>query len=390
MHKDIFNKYLSDGQSMRALLALFILIDGLILVFPMFTAQDTYITQNENLDKWLHIFGIIDLLDIPRFLMGILLLIFVLPVLYGIRIGWLFTTVILVIIVLLSLILERENVLVGTYSLILLGILIAKWRIFNRHSLSAAGFVAFVSLTALLGVSVFGTLYLGDHFQPHVKDFSTAFYFALVCITTVGFGDIVPISVEARLFTVSIVILGITIFTTAALYILGVLAKDTREIVKKRIFRMKDHYVIIGVSPLAIHTYYGLKKRDLNIMILCNEEEKKQYPDNAPVVTASQVNKDSLDKVNLNSAKGFFALGSSDADNILAVLAAKEIVGNNIKSIVLVNDDKNYANMKLLHTDLSISLTSLGSEVLIKMLFGENIDNQIIENIIFANDVLEK
>jgi len=56
---------------------------------------------------------------------------------------------------------------------------------------------------------------------------------------------------------------------------------------------------------------------------------------------------------------------------------------------VIVNDDKNYENMKLLHTDLSISLTSLGSEILIKMLFGENIDNKIIEDMLFPNNILK-
>lgn len=31
---------------------------------------------------------------------------------------------------------------------------------------------------------------------------------------------------------------------------------------------MKDHYVIIGASPLALNTYHGLKKRDLDVMVL--------------------------------------------------------------------------------------------------------------------------
>lgn len=71
------------------------------------------------------------------------------------------------------------------------------------------------------------------------------------------------------------------------------------------------------------------------------------------------------------------------------MLAAKEIVGGNIKSVIAVNDDKNYENMQLLHADLLISLSSLGSEVLIKMIFGENINNQVMENIIFSNNILD-
>jgi len=387
--KKLFIKYFDDSRFIHTVIAILILIDGIILIHPMFMKLDTYIHHNDYIDGWVNFFGIINFLYIPRLLMGVMLLTLVVPIFIGVRIGWLFSIIILSIITLIYLILDKGSLAIGIYSFMLLLFLIINWRKFNRHSLSAAGFVSFVSLTILLGVSIFGTLYLGDHFQPHVKDFSTALYFALVCITTVGFGDIVPISIEARLFTVSIIILGVTIFTTVALYILGTLAKDTSEIVKQRIFRMKDHYIIIGYSPLSILTYRGLKKRDLNIIVLCTEEEKKKYPNTATVITTSYINKESLDKVNIKSAKGFFVLGNSDAENILVVLAAKEIINNNVKSIVIVNDDKNYENMKLLHTDLSISLTSLGSEILIKMLFGENIDNKIIEDMLFPNNILK-
>lgn len=373
----------------RCVLGLLLLIDGLIIILPTLISHSEYFLDFKGLNSWGQIFDVIELLDIPRFLMGTLLIFFVLPVLFGIKIGWLFTTFVLVMIISMNFILEKNSSISGIYSVFLLIVFMANWRVFNRHSLSATGLVAFVSLATLLGFSVLGALYLGTHFQPHITDVSTALYFAIISITTVGYGDIVPISVEARLFTVSIVALGITIFTTAAIYILGVVAKDTREIVKKRIFRMKDHYVIIGASPLSQHTYNGLKKRDLNIMVLCTEEEKKYYPDDATVITSPYINKASLLSVNLNVAKGYFVLGTSDAENTLTVLAANEVIGKNIKSVVVVNDDQNYENMKLLRTDLLISLTSLGSELLLKMLFNENIDNQIIEKILFADNILE-
>ncbi|MEX6003175.1 hypothetical protein AB6H14_14345 [Providencia vermicola] len=93
--------------------------------------------------------------------------------------------------------------------------------------------------------------------------------------------------------------------------------------------------------------------------------------------------------MNLADAKALFILGDLDAENTIAMLAAKEIVGANIKSVMVVNDDNNYENLKLLHADLLISLSSLGSEVLIKMIFGENINSQIIESIIFSNNILD-
>ncbi len=45
-----------------------------------------------------------------------------------------------------------------------------------------------------------GSLYIGDEFKPHITTLMDAFYFSIVCMTTLGFGDIVPISSNARMF----------------------------------------------------------------------------------------------------------------------------------------------------------------------------------------------
>ena len=127
----------------------------------------------------------------------------------------------------------REYSLQGLFSLALLIASGCLWRQFPHHSLTSAGVVAVSSIILLVVYSVFGTLYLGNEFQPHVTDISAAFYFALVCMTTVGFGDIIPISVEARMFTLTVVVFGITIFTTSIVYIVGVVLRGTREIVKR-------------------------------------------------------------------------------------------------------------------------------------------------------------
>ncbi len=390
MKNNALYNYFKRNNSTRTWLAIMLVINGLLIIIPMLMLYDAEVLRaHKTIHDVLQSFGIMKLLDIPRFTLGVLLMILAFPVFQGMRIGWIFSSFILFVLVLLNLVLARENAVAGTFSLILFGFSLVHWKLFHKHSLPTASFVAFISLTALIGFSVFGTLYMGDEFHPHVTDIPSAFYFALVCMTTVGFGDIVPISVDARLFTVSIVILGISIFTTSIVYVLGVILKDTRTIVRRRLFKMKDHYVIVGASPLSLHTFHGLRKRDLNIMVLCTEEEKKLYPDDAAVVVTTKINKESLSQVNLNFAKGLFVLGKSDAENTLTVLAAKELVGKNIKTVVLVNEDQNHENMRILHVDLLISLTSIGSEVLLKLLFGENIDNQVIENIIFANNVLD-
>jgi len=53
---------------------------------------------------------------------------------------------------------------------------------------------------------------LGKQFVPPVNDFYTAIYYTFMVLTTLGMGDILPVTVTARLFTVSVAMLGIASF----------------------------------------------------------------------------------------------------------------------------------------------------------------------------------
>src|SRR5699024_3785195 len=122
----------------------------------------------------------------------------------------------------------------GVYSFALLCLLLRFWRSFPKHSVTNAAVVAVFSIVVLVVYAVLGSLYLGVHFKPQIQYVFGAMYFSVVSMTTVGYGDIVPVTVVARTFTVSIVVFGITIFTTSVVYLLGIVAHDTREIVQKR------------------------------------------------------------------------------------------------------------------------------------------------------------
>jgi voltage-gated potassium channel len=45
--------------------------------------------------------------------------------------------------------------------------------------------------------------------NPNVQNFGDAFYFTVVAVSTVGFGDIVPVTQAGRLVTIAMIISGI-------------------------------------------------------------------------------------------------------------------------------------------------------------------------------------
>lgn len=65
-----------------------------------------------------------------------------------------------------------------------------------------------MSVVGTLTYGIMGTYVLGQGFHPEIKDFTSASYFTFVTLSTMGYGDIVPVSPEARLFTTTLMRCG--------------------------------------------------------------------------------------------------------------------------------------------------------------------------------------
>ena len=132
------------------------------------------------------------------------------------------------------------------------------WRHFDRASVAASSLFALLSIVSLLIYATFGVLYLGDEFTPPVHDLATAV--SIVSMSTVGYGDIVPHAPTARLFTASVIVLGITVFATSISAVVGpVIGGNLKRIVKGGISNVirKHHYLIVGATPVAHAVHDG-------------------------------------------------------------------------------------------------------------------------------------
>src|SRR5690554_3839321 len=157
---------------------------------------------------------------------------------------------------------EHQGRQLAFYFSIILGLLFLFWRHFDRSSVAASTLFALTAVIMLLGYSTFGAYYLGDEFNPAIEDLGTAFYWAMVTMSTVGYGDISPASGDARLFAASVIILGVAVFATALTAVIAPLvSKSLARIVNNQGAKMKreKHFVVIGHTPLAANTAQSLQ-----------------------------------------------------------------------------------------------------------------------------------
>jgi voltage-gated potassium channel len=357
-------------------LSLALVLDGVLLLWNRFGGQ--WRTLVSNLPSNLLNFPPSSM---PFLLIGIALLIMSVGLLLRSRFAWIVAMILTVAMLLVLLQFPRgvHRSLVY-YDAILLVLLMLAHNDFTHSSLAAGTLFAITSSLLLLIYAVFGSLYLGSQFAPPIKDYATAFYYAIVTMSTVGYGDIIPKSAHARLFSVSIIFLGIAVFATSISAIVGpVVRRSVDEIIRGKGKPMKraNHFIIVGATPLAFNTYRELKKRNQPVTLIQLQAPDESDLKDADIVVGDPNNRETLTKAGAEQAQAVLALRAVDSDNAFTALAVKELNGK-AKTIVAVNDSKHLERVRLAQPDFIIAPQVLGGEMLAMVLSGESITSEFV------------
>lgn len=375
--------------SIPLLLAILVAINGYLVLSPvLFRALSHSTDAINNFSTWKEALSFLELIEIPRFMIGLLLILMAFSVARKIRTAWFLTVLLLFTLVAINIFILKDQDKLTTYSLIVLVALLFYWREFDHYSLGSATFFAIASICSLIVYSMLGTLYMGDEFAPVVTDLPTAFYFAIVCMSTVGFGDIIPHTTVARMFTLTVIIAGITVFATSIASIAGpIISNNIKRIVKGRIYHVerKNHFIIVGSNSLALNVYNGLRDRGDDVTVVCPVGSQHSFPQHADIIEGDPSSVETLKLAGAAKAKYIIALCNSDADNTFTILAAKEIAGEGTKTLALVNETQNMKKVKRVNPDMVFSLPLLGSELLVRTLNGDTINNSLITEMFFGN-----
>jgi voltage-gated potassium channel len=159
-----------------------------------------------------------------------------------------------------------------------------------------------------------------------------ALYQTGITFTTVGFGEMAPISDLGRIFTISLIIFGFLIFTVAIGIIVDVLNRgDLFNVIKERrmlydIARLKQHFVICYHNEFTIQVTRHLRESHIPFVVIAPNEnltelaEKHSYP---YFVQAEPHTQKAILKSHLSSAKGIISLADNIADNIATIASVR-------------------------------------------------------------------
>jgi voltage-gated potassium channel len=147
----------------------------------------------------------------------------------------------------------------------------------------------------------------------------------------------------------------------------------------------KNHYVIIGVSSLAYAMWKELTSRGVPVTVIAPIGHPSPYPESADVITADASRNETLELAGVPRAKAVLTLREDDAENAFAVLAVKELAPG-VKTIAGVNDVRHVNKIRRVQPDVLFAPQLLGSQLLVRDLFDEPIDNETVHKLLFPHD----
>lgn len=324
---------------------------------------------------------------LPEALAGAVLLAMSFGLAFRSRLAWVIALIISA--ATLALILHQSNFRWGALTLlngVVLVALILFYRQFSKSSLATGTMFSLMSVILLLGYSVFGSFVLGQGFAPPITNLTKSLYFSVVTLSTVGYGDIVPKTSDARFFVISLIILGITVFATSISAVIVPLVNGRMQRLltgEKR--RMKqDHYIVIGDNSLSHNTYRELKARHLAVVVIVPKEPDTLWMDTADMLIGDASDIEILRKAGGEKALAILALRADDSENAFIVMAAKELAGN-ARTVAAVKNSKNLQRIERVGPDLIIAPDILGGELLAMAISGEELSgDNILKNLFIS------
>ncbi len=158
-----------------------------------------------------------------------------------------------------------------------------------------------------------------------------AFYMTITTVTTVGYGEIHPLSRAGRIFNSGVVILGAaTVLYTFSFLMARVVEGDLQvRWARRRRERMLEdlnlHFIICGFGRIGQIVAREFSRQHVPFVIIERDGEHMQAAIDAGylAVEADASSEDVLRRVGISRARGFIAAVSTDADNVFAILTAR-------------------------------------------------------------------
>lgn len=163
--------------------------------------------------------------------------------------------------------------------------------------------------------------------------FVDAFYMTTISLTTVGFGEVRPLSALGRMFTVFLLLAGVStvaygLTTAVELLVAGDFVKQLRRVrMDREIGRMRSHVIVCGYGRVGKSAAASLKdsKRDVVIIESDVARTEEAMHDGFTIVEGDATRDEVLRDAGIDRAWGVIVTSGNDSVNLFIVLSARSM-----------------------------------------------------------------
>lgn len=264
---------------------------------------------------------------------SIILVMLALGLYRGQRSSWRWAMVILCLLLVRNLIPEIQWLPLGL-AVISIAILWFSRKSFTRYGrvLKTPTLIALFSGVFAVAYGSVGSYLLRAQFKG-IHHFIDAVYYTFVTYSTVGYGDITPQTQNARLFVITMIVIGLGAFAT----IVSVVVAPLIERRLKRVLTMVSHFhhlrrhaIICGVTDITLQVASDLHKKGVIVLFIEPDAakittiEKEVYE----ILNADPQNPGILKSAGLKDAALLVCGTQDDAQNILLAMTARTVLGD--------------------------------------------------------------
>lgn len=200
-----------------------------------------------------------------------------------------------------------------------------------------------VIITGVLGFMVIENYNLVD-----------AFYMTIITVSTVGFKEVQPLSVEGRIFTAFLIIFSFGIFAYTVSYITRYIVNgDLQNYFKNYkvdayIDRISDHVIVCGYGRNGAQAVKTLLAYGKEVVIIENDDDilARLKEANLLYIKGDATVEKTLIRAGITRAKAIITTLPNDAANVFVVLTARELASS-IQIISRASEDSSEKKLRI-------------------------------------------
>ena len=187
--------------------------------------------------------------------------------------------------------------------------------------------LALLAFPALVAVGTLGYMVIEGW------SLSDALFMAATTITTVGFGEVRPLSERGRLFTIVLLVVGLA----AIWYALSVLVRVALEgelglrweerRMARQLGQVRDHHIVAGFGRVGRETALALRGLGYQVVVIDETAAalREAVAAGFLAVAGNATEDDTLAQAGVDRAAGLVTALGSDADNVFVTLSARAL-----------------------------------------------------------------